>query len=143
MTFANLDLTEIEKLNQSLREEELQIRKVFLKLKKNAEFLIEKNLISDYETELTLELYSFDEEICKSYNVELGDPFYKSNLLGTKYFEDDELFFTNWKEDNLPVEICYSMHNLLYDSRLTIKEILATENFDFDLDFKYQFEIRQ
>ena len=131
----------LEKLNKSLRNEELMMKEVFLKLKEIADNLLKNKMISDYECNLKMELYSSKSNINKKYKVEDGDPYYSSVVIFTSLFEDDDFFNTNWSEGGFDFHMCYSMYDLLYHSQLTHQEIANIESIWFDIDFSYQFNI--
>lgn len=136
-------LIKLEKINSRLRKEELKMKEVYLKLKENAENLLKSKMISDYECELKMEIYSSKIKTNKKNMVENGDPYYVSVAILTSMSEDDDFFNANWSEGDLDFNICYSMHDLLYHSTLTRKEIANTELIWFDIDFIYQFKISE
>ena len=70
-----------KKLNSLFRKEELRMKDSYLKLKENAEEMLRKNEISDYENDLKLELFTRNKSINKKYGVEEGDPFYETICL--------------------------------------------------------------
>ena len=133
----------IKKLNSLFRKEELRMKDSYLKLKENAEEMLRKNEISDYENDLKLELFTRNKSINKKYGVEEGDPFYETICVSVDMFEDDEFFNMNWSEGDHDFPICYSMHDVLYHSRLDLDDLEAIDFVYYDLKFIYQFCIEE
>ena len=151
MSLTPQEIQRFTEINTKIRNEEIRARKLYLDLRPKLDKMVEDNIISDYEIEEHYSFFSFDENFCKSKNVELGNPFleYKtSNFIQT----DDNFFNTNWNELNWSkkgtlkdLHFGYTMHCELFhaDHDLWIEDILATDDFWYELDVLYQFNIEE
>ena len=136
-------LLKYRNINSKLRKEEIKMCSVYLNLKENAETMLKNKIISDYECDITMKLFTSNLQMNKKYNVQQGDPFYESKTINRTLFEDVEFFNRNWSEDSLDINLCYTMHDLLYHSNLLEDEIEDIELVWFDVNFAYQFLVNR
>lgn len=146
--FSKKKIQKFTEINDKIRQEEIRARKLYFELFPKLKEMVENKLISDYEIDEEYSLFSFNKKICKSKNIEVGDSFFMekySNIIQS----DDDFFNTNWNEwnwmDSGPLKnlhFGYTMHCLLFHENLDIEDILAIDNFWYDLVVRYQFLVK-
>jgi len=137
----------VSKLSQFLnkiRAEELRAQKLCQKLDKQLKEMVAKKEINDFQFRFSFSIYSFDEEFCKKHNIEEGFPFYEEEN-ATFLWDDEEFMNINWNELNWVEEsplkdlhFCYTAHRLFFHTDLTTEDLLAMDEFDFNVIVDYQ-----
>jgi len=137
----------ISKLSQFLdkiRAEELRAQKLCQKLDKQLKEMVAQKEINDFQFRFSFGIYSFDKEFCKKHNIEEGFPFYEEED-ATFLWNDEEFMNINWNELNWVEEsplkdlhFCYTAHRLFFHTDLTTENLLAMDEFDFNVIVDYQ-----
>jgi len=137
----------ISKLSQFLdkiRAEELWAQKLCQKLEKQLNEMVAKKEINGFEFRFSFGIYSFDDDFCKKHNIGEGFPYYDEEY-ATFLWDDEEFMNTNWNElswvDESPLKdlhFCYTAHRLLFHTDLTTEDLIAMDEFDFNVTVDYQ-----
>lgn len=139
-------IQKFSQINDKIRQEEIRARKTYFDLIPKLDEMVKEKIISNYEIDEHYSLYSYDENFCKTKNVEIGDPFHECEM-GSSVQSDDEFFNTNWNEWNWfkagplkNLHFGYTMHCLMFHRpRVSIEDLLAADEFKYELLVRYQF----
>ena len=139
-------VSKLEELNSKLKLQEQKIKKQSDKLWKSLNKQTEQKAIDDFEFNVSLSVYSNDKNCNKKYLVEIGNPFYKENnfLLFSENLE--KCFYNdNWNENlnpSIKFSFCYTMHCLIYHSKIELQDILLINEVSIDLNISHQFTLK-
>ena len=134
----------IIRLNERLINEEERIRVVAEALHKALEKQKAEKVFDDYNISASLMLFSNEEECNKRHGVEVGDPFFVDKHYTMFSAGMDESFYTDdWNEwsDKFSINdrMCYTMHHIYEHQKVTIEDLVATDEVWIELNVDYQF----
>lgn len=145
MELTQQNVSTINEIIGKIRAEELRAKNLCIKLNKQLKEMVENREISDFEFDFSFCVWSSDDEFNKKHHTETGDPYYEQKY-AILHWDDDEFFNTNWNqdewEDKSPLKdfhFCYSAHCLFFHTDLSIEDIMAMEEFWFEVKVDFQF----
>ena len=137
------EVSKLKKINTLLKKQEERIKIQSDILRKSLKNQISKNVIDDFKFQTSLSVFSEDYSCNKKFNVELGDPFYEDVSFALfKENVEDSFYKDNWNENlnpQLDFNMCYTMHCLIYNSNISLKDILLINDVWIELKVSYQF----
>ncbi len=132
-------------INDKIRAEELRAREYLINLRAVLDGQVESGVVDDYEFETHFSVSSYDEDYCRSKEVEVGDSFYETSLYKLAP-DDDEFFHMNWYitswigcDQLKDFHFGYLMHCLLDHTCLKIEDVLAIDDVWIEIVVTYQF----
>ena len=143
--FSPENIERIKSLSDKLKKEEVRIRHFASELKLTLKKQLQEKQIDDFNFETRFLVFSSDTGCNIRHDVEEGDPIWedKSFIM----FDDDqeECFYEdNWNElhETHPLGhlfFCYTMHCLVFHSKLSWQDIVDIDDVWLELKVDYQF----
>lgn len=133
-------------MNEKIATEEVKAVERYEILQKELKQMVVNKTIWDYNINLKLCCFTFNEALNKKYNTEEGDPIFECHVASYESLISRKEH-PSWNEvDYLRGTIldgfrfCYTFYCILYYSKLSIEEILLIQSVWIEIPVDYQWE---
>lgn len=132
-------------INELMAKEEVNAVKKYEMLLDETENLVQQKKIWDYNLNLKLSCFTFDEAVHKKYNTEEGDPIFEWNVTYENFIDrEPEWNAVDYLRGTIldGFQFCYTFYCILYYSDLSIEEILLIQAVWIDVSVDYQWKVK-
>ena len=143
--FSPTNIERIKNLNSKLKKEEERIRLFANELNLTLKKQVQEKQIDDFNFQQSFCVFSNNAACNKRHNVEEGNPIWEDKAFVLFGDDTEESFFEdNWNELHAPHPLahlffCYTMHCLIFHSKLAWQDIVDIDDVWIELKVDYQF----